>query len=1389
MFRRHRADRRRTIAIAAVAVTAVMVGMRADAAAAEGGAPHPSLRFYAPFDDHARGILLPQGVGVEATGEFAKAAGKVHAATATPPAGLEFPLARFLSNREGSVAAWTKVNWDPKQPATRWLVNLGRFASLYRWQRQPYLTYALWYHHLDEKHDYGCTAPLAGWEPGQWHHVGLTWSWSGRRRALYLDGRKVREARIERIPNVVNLFRLGPDVAAVDELCVYGAAVDDAEIARLFAAGEAGRPAFAIKTIPPTLMAAARLPETREPKPPGFVNWSFDGAEHRDNGLRGAVTLHGWWRWQRGASAFDPPDPGRWLYRKVPAHSSFVEAFPVRDAAFKIVPAKDARVGRAKLDGLPQWCRREFVPPPDWRGRRLVLQVDSLVFESAVYLNGALLEALPRLNLGGRYDVTDRIRWGVPNVVTLLSSGVDGDVTLLSLPAGPAVEDAWLETSWRKKAITAHLRLRAGKAQAVRVTVEIADPKTQEAVKTLARRADLDPGSNTLDVAEPWQDPVPWSLARPHLYTFRVRLTSPGGERLDETFPTRFGFREIWIDGGDFLLNGVPVHFIGHSNSHLTSAAELGDREYLRYSLTHWRKAGVNCVTPWQGESRYPTLHPLLDVADELGTAILPNINLPTGERGGETRKTRDYWHRLYRLYIQRYRNHPSVLAWMIGSGAHVYDFCPGVMDGRFTPDIPRIAPLRATWTQVRAIDPTRPVFGLSNGNAGSVWTSMAYQGFDVDLQERENWPLRWSTKRHKPVMPCEFSLPCHPDWYARTDARSSKAQYHPANTQSLATEYGAMFLGPSVYTAEPADYLASVGQSPGRPNRSQAYWDTKALFADTLRAWRAYGISFVYHAEVPSFFAGKRPTFPGAPTRDPRRFGGTPERLHGSLQAADDLSPFGQRVRAATAPRMAFVGGPSEGGRSPFTLKDHAFFSGERVRKCLVIVNDTEGPLRLAARWALHDDADETAAHGQLEIDVPAGRQETRNARIEFTAPVVETRTDYVLTVSARAVGGESPAVTPVAVTVFPADKSEPVKPADLVLFDPVGRTRQALARLGIKAGPMPERLAARHRLIVGSRSLETAGGRKALADAGFDEAVADGMHALVFEQAAPAWTGTLLGLRLKRLATRRVFVRSPGHPALAGLAEADFRFLRGDSDVLEAYPGPGPMPDGYPLHFWHWGNDNIVATYTVEKPQTGAARAILDCGFDLNEAALLEAARGNGLILFCQVDVTNRAGTDPVSTRLARNLISYLCTPQRGPAAAVSLEDLLRRHPPRASFEGYVSRVPAVAGLHDGETFLRARLRLPAFDSKSPTPLFKRVEIDGRPYWMTSLSEADLKTDWQRAKRARIESALRFRNGERPLAGPTLAHADEPDRLYPIPGTRLPKLGDVDPYAYWRW
>jgi hypothetical protein len=67
-------------------------------------------------------------------------------------------------------------------------------------------------------------------------------------------------------------------------------------------------------------------------------------------------------------------------------------------------------------------------------------------------------------------------------------------------------------------------------------------------------------------------------------------------------------------------------------------------------------------------------------------------------------------------------------------------------------------------------------------------------------------------------------------------------------------------------------------------------------------------------------------------------------------------------------------------------------------------------------------------------------------------------------------------------------------------------------------------------------------------------------------------------------------------------------------------------------------------VASALIEKPARGDFLPIVDGGFSLQYSPLIEYRDGEGMILFCQMDVTGRSESDPAAETLVRNMLKYV-------------------------------------------------------------------------------------------------------------------------------------------------
>jgi len=158
--------------------------------------------------------------------------------------------------------------------------------------------------------------------------------------------------------------------------------------------------------------------------------------------------------------------------------------------------------------------------------------------------------------------------------------------------------------------------------------------------------------------------------------------------------------------------------------------------------------------------------------------------------------------------------------------------------------------------------------------------------------------------------------------------------------------------------------------------------------------------------------------------------------------------------------------------------------------------------------------------------------------------------------------------------------------------------------------------------------------------------------LRVLVFEQRASVLEG-VFGFRIAERGMRRLFPRFT-HPVTRDFDAACFRDWSGAATLLTAHLHDIPEQESHDPK-WHWcgfqntrvwrcGSRGNVASVMIEKPAKGDWRALVDGGFDMQYAALLENAEGCGRVLFCQLDVTGRTDNEPVADRLVINLLAYL-------------------------------------------------------------------------------------------------------------------------------------------------
>lgn len=1201
----------------------------------------PKPVFYLPFEGTTTAALAggsPRPVRHVAgqTDTILQLLAREHPRFVTGPVGQGYdigdqPLAYECAGNfradEGSAAFWVNPEWaGTNHQLYSTLFGAADWGMVYKYLNQSYLSFGTAKPTRDIYYDLGGSS-VADWVPGQWHHVVVTWSRKDNQRRVYLDGKLTGHAPFPYFKTVTSgplfvgagctLYPTPIAHAKMDEFALWDAPLDTAAVKEIYELGRAGKPLCAIPAGATT--AAAAFPPAAPTAP---VPSDANVPKLSQAGPRTVVDLNGWWAFAPAESEPGETSTQPWGLSRVPGY--WTSPADTRGPDGK--PLRGIWAGRPLAEFEVGCYQRRFTADLGWKSRHVRLQLGGVDGLAQVFCNGTPLGLLTSWEAAG-YDLDRALRFGQENTVTIALyvrggskiAGVYGDVTLAVTP-GPLVEDV---------AIRPHLT--AGKLE---LSIDLWVPgKPENASLEFEVRAKSDPGTvvkrftwtgraaGRIDASFEWPDARLWCIDDPFLYDLTATLKVDGEVR-DQAGPFRFGFREFEQRGGDFYLNGQPVHLRGHQLD-FAWGNQLDHVKELRAAGLNALELSGPITSDWYRGIPYrrAEFEEVLAYCDEHGLIAAPNLPDPMvlRDRVFDPAVAKRYQHRVD-SHVRAWGNHASIGLWYMdfNLAGYLWYCAPSKLDGSYQPDSPAFRDKERYAMEAerlaQQVDP-RPIYHHACGNFGHQLTSNLYLGPNSPTQEREEWPSAWAAKRTKPFMAVEHCcwLICY--WF--------RPRQFPLSVvyagEPIFDELTALEEGPSAYqriTPELFD-LYDMDRTP-RGDRTRAlirhhsgYQAVKSEVARrSLRAWRTWGVPWiVFNAENWDFEDG----------------------------AGHDL-PVKQALAHYFGDTDLYVAGAP----GDWPSKDHAFYAGEKVRKQVVLLNDLQHDIPVTLRWRVTDPAGKETAAGGMSAVSKAGVPTF--VPVEFRAPAVAVRTELTLRVEPVDQPRHDFQPEAMALQVFP--RPAPVAPGGVVLYDPAGDTAAMLRKAGVPFSP----LAGNTELGSGAKLVIV--GRRAW-DAGFlawakahdlESAIRAGLRLVVFAQT----TAAPFGLKLTETSTRDSFVALSGDPLLAGLGAADLHDLRGSSDVIPPYPDAPPETEHkWPPRCFKWGNRGVLATYVYLKPHYAPFRAVLECGFDLTQSPLLEARYGRGTVTLCQVDVTERYGTDPVSTALVANLLRSPTTP----------------------------------------------------------------------------------------------------------------------------------------------
>jgi hypothetical protein len=421
------------------------------------------------------------------------------------------------------------------------------------------------------------------------------------------------------------------------------------------------------------------------------------------------------------------------------------------------------------------WYRKYFFLPCPVKdpvreeGYRAKIRFDAVMHRCILYMNGKKAGENIDGYLPFEVDVTDAL---IPNSLNKLevlvgenqkldwlylyppgswyaynNLGIWQDVEIFSEPAAH-LEDIFAKPSFRKKSLACEATLVNDSDQPCSYQLKASVREKDTTIKKFTRQEGVIPAHSvqTVELNLPWKNPHLWSPEDPHQYYLdsQLLLKKDANSKWIETDrkTIKFGFRESWIEGKFFYLNGMPIklkvdgwHYMGPVQQ---------NKEYARLWFKLIKETGGNTVR--LHAMPYPSFY--LDVADEMGMLVIDESAV-YGSGGNLALKEKVFWDNArdhVRRLVKRDRNHPSVMIW---SASNEIIWRGGEES---------FAPLLSLETAIKEMDPTRPVsFDENDCDMGG--KASVYGGHYNDIAHWKSRPIK-----DKPFVINEFSQLFHAD-------------------------------------------------------------------------------------------------------------------------------------------------------------------------------------------------------------------------------------------------------------------------------------------------------------------------------------------------------------------------------------------------------------------------------------------------------------------------------------------------------------------------------------------------------------------------------------------------------------------------------------------------
>lgn len=336
----------------------------------------------------------------------------------------------------------------------------------------------------------------------------------------------------------------------------------------------------------------------------------------------------------------------------------------------------------------PAWYQKDVIIPADWKNDRVVLYLERPHYETRLWINNQEVGMQNSLSVPHEFDISGFLKKGKNQITLCIDNrtkdidvgkdshsitdqtqgnwnGIVGRMELQSMPK-TFIEDIQVFPDVKNKKAVVKINIQGASSGVVTLNSESYNSNKIHKVPSVSAPFKSAENSTFVEIELPMgNDFLTWDEFNPNLYKLAATVKTKQGT---DTRETRFGMRELTIEGKYFYINGRKTMLRGTVENCVFPLTG-----YAPMDVESWERVFQICKSFGLNHMRFHSYCPpeaAMEAADLVGFYLQPEgPSWPNhGSSLGDGRPVDNYLWKEAQKIVKQYGNYPSFTMFAIGN-------------------------------------------------------------------------------------------------------------------------------------------------------------------------------------------------------------------------------------------------------------------------------------------------------------------------------------------------------------------------------------------------------------------------------------------------------------------------------------------------------------------------------------------------------------------------------------------------------------------------------------------------------------------------------------------------------------------------------------------------